>query len=701
MNNYLVIIIYMESFLIPILLLLGGILVGVIIKSFSKYLFLPYTVTLFIVGVIVGLLYRFGAFDGLPALTFGVERVANMDPNLVLYIFLPILIFDAAYGMNLHVFKKTLFNATILAGPGLVVSMLLVACFIMALTLLFTNGESAWTWSFALMFGGMISATDPVAVVALLHELKTSRQFTTLVDGESLLNDGTGIVCFMLFYGIYAGNPTEMNPITYFTWVCIGSCIIGYLIAKITLWFITKVNTDEMIQNCAMIIAAYVTFIIAQFTFDISGVIALVVYGHIVAQQGKPLFSTSSNQFIGKFWGLLAHISNTLIFIIVGIIIVTKVDVTWMKILQLILLYIALNLIRYAMIFLFKPVVQRNGYGLSTKEALILGWSGLRGALGMTLALMVAYTESIPEEVRDSILFFTAGIVTLTLCINGTTAKGLLRRLNLIKGDSVARNKREYEIKEGLRNNCIKFIDDMKNKQELADTNWDIVEKFIPEKTLVPEKSLDKKDYKTELRLMILSKERDIVNNMYERGAITKYSYLKLLDSVDGLYDYEGTMPLSNRDSVISISSSYLLQAMFSLMKAVRINIFQKLLRSMMQSSISKQYDLCSGFIYSQNKSKSLINHVDNLDIIEQDIESEVLNSIRAEIDMNIKRTMDVFEEIKKYFPDIYSLAVTDRAVRLLLSHERMKLSEWQYNGMLTEEENGVLLAEINRKLEK
>jgi NhaP-type Na+/H+ or K+/H+ antiporter len=133
-----------------------------------------------------------------------------------------------------------------------------------------------------------------------------------------------------------------------------------------------------------------------------------------------------------RFWELMTYMANTLIFLIVGVVIAGKVDFTWQQLGILILIYIALNLFRLLMIMVLYPLMKRMGYGLSRRESVILTWGGLRGALGMTLALMVSYTPGIPEEIRSQILFFTAGIVTLTLSINATTMRWLLNRLGLI-----------------------------------------------------------------------------------------------------------------------------------------------------------------------------------------------------------------------------------------------------------------------------
>ena len=112
------------TFLAPLLLTIGGLIIGAILKSLLKHSRLPYTVGLFAIGIILGVMNRTGVFQSLPELHDAVSSVANINPDLILYLFLPILIFDAAYELNLHIFKKTLANATLLAVPGLIICML-------------------------------------------------------------------------------------------------------------------------------------------------------------------------------------------------------------------------------------------------------------------------------------------------------------------------------------------------------------------------------------------------------------------------------------------------------------------------------------------------------------------------------------------------------------------------------------------------
>lgn len=264
---------------------------------------------------------------------------------------------------------------------------------------------------------------------------------------------------FHAVFGAYTlSGASTASPVVQFLEVVIGGILLGFCLARLTIWFITRINSEEMIQNSVIILSAYVTFILSQYYMGISGVIALVAFGLTISYTGRPRLKPQVNVFMEKFWGLLTHIANTLVFIMVGVVIAEKVDLNWSDLIILLLVYVGLNLIRFAMIMLFYPVMKRLGYGLSKRESVILTWGGLRGALGMTLALMVSYTPGIPEDIRRQVLFLTAGIVTLTLSINATTMRWLLRRLGLIQVSS-ARVLIDSKIQGYLHDSAEKYME--------------------------------------------------------------------------------------------------------------------------------------------------------------------------------------------------------------------------------------------------
>lgn len=682
------------TFLAPLLLTIGGLIIGAILKSLLKHSRLPYTVGLFAIGIILGVMNRTGVFQSLPELHDAVSSVANINPDLILYLFLPILIFDAAYELNLHIFKKTLANATLLSAPGLIICMLLTGALMMGVAT-FIPGFESWTWAFALMFGALICATDPVAVVALLHELKTSKRFSTLVDAESLLNDGTGIVCFMLFFGAYAAEEaTHASPVITFIREVGLSTLLGFLLARIVIWFITRINSEEMVQNSVIILAAYLTFILSQYYLGVSGVIALVAFGLTVTYVGKPRLKPQVNTFMEHFWELLTYIANTLIFILVGVVIAEKVDFSWGALGVLILIYIALNLIRFAMIMLLYPVMKRLGYGLTRRESVILTWGGLRGALAMILALMVSYTPAIPEDIRSQVLFFTAGIVTLTLCINATTMRALLNRLGLTHVPS-ARTMLAYRIEKSIRENSEKYLEGLKKRDALEGANWHKVESYMTAQPQEPAKNPQNKAMLPEIRLRVLDKEKAICREIYEEGVISKPVFLRLMNSLDELYDHDGNYPLNVRTSIFKFCQRT------DLLNTLRnIPYLQNWMTFYFRERITVVYDLGRGFIILQKGSLKLLEDLRASEWVTGE-QNSVLDTLREEINDNINRMSAFINNLADNFPKAYGHALTIKSIRMLLSNERHTVKQLISNGMLSEKDAERILDDIDERTDE
>lgn len=682
------------ALLAPLLLTIAGLTVGAIFKSLFQRTRIPYTVGLFAIGLAAGIMNRMGVFHGMPQFSAALDSVANINPDLILYIFLPILIFDAAYELNLHIFKKTLTNATLLAAPGLIICMILTAGVLMAISF-FVPGYEKWTWASALMFGALISATDPVAVVALLHELKTSKRFSTLVDAESLLNDGTGIVCFMLFYGITVwGRNDELTPILEFCQVVAGGAILGFIAARLVIWFITRVNSEEMIQNSVIILSAYLVFILAQLYLGISGVIALVAFGLTIAYVGKPRLKPQVNIFMGSFWELLTYIANTLIFIIVGIVIAEKVDFSWSHCAILLLVYIALNIIRYITIMMLYPIMKRSGYGLNKKESIILTWGGLRGALGMTLALMVSYTPAIPEEIRSQVLFFTAGTVTLTLCINATTMRWLLNKLGLIYIPT-ARTMMENKIQNLLHENSEQYFERLKTREALNGANWEKVSQYVTASPSAQEATPMANDVMNEIRLRVLDKEKMFLHQIYDEGIISKTSFMQLCNSLDELYDHDGSYALDTRTSIFNFCNrTFILDGM------QRIPKIGSWISFYFKERIGVVHDLGRGFIILQKEDLKLLDDLEGSNMLSGE-QKVVLKTLRAEIQHNLDTMNGILNKLANDFPKAYKHALTQKATRMLLCNERRNIRQLQTDGMLSDKDAEQLYERVDERSEK
>ncbi|MBT7996852.1 MAG: sodium:proton antiporter, partial [Bacteroidetes bacterium] len=553
----------------PLFFIIIALVIGTATRHFLKKTPLPYTVLLMIFGIGLGLLVRFDVFENLHGhfwhtLNNALHWAGTIDPHVILFIFLPILIFEAAFAMDVHTFKKTVGNAAILAIPGILLALFLTGGMVKGLSAI-DIGFKDWGWKLAFLFGVVVSATDPVAVVALLKELGASKKLGTLIEGESLLNDGTAIVLFFVFMAIL---PFELhvhgggNSVLYeFFRVALGGIIMGLLIGGITLIWVRRVFNDAMIEITLIVVAAYLTFYVAEHFFHVSGVLGLVALGLAMASAGRTRISAEVQHFLHEFWELAAFIANTLIFVIVGVVIAERTRFSFNDFLALIILYVGIHIIRAIVIAVFYPLMQKVGYGLPKKDAIVAWYGGLRGAVGLALALIfvgeIAKVENLSPElqlVADQFLFYLAGIVALTLLINATTIKFVVRALGLTDIPPV---------KVMMFSNVFRSVDkSLDNEIELLrkdrfmnGADWNQVREYLP-KHNIPTLSADdiaKMDPFSEARRRILEKEKSSYWNQFKEGLLAPLAYTKLTDNIKEVIDKEGTIPLNERDYLANL----------------------------------------------------------------------------------------------------------------------------------------------------
>lgn len=687
----------MEDFnlLAPLLLAIVGLLAGAILKSILKRTGFPYTVGLFVFGLLIGLLNRFHYFDFMPRVENAVATVADTNPDFILYVFLPILIFDAAYEMNMHIFKKTLANSTLLAVPGLVVCMLLTAALMIGISL-FAPEYTSWTWPLALMFGALISATDPVAVVALLHELGTSKRFSTLVDGESLLNDGTGIVCFMLFFGAYTlSGASTASPVVQFLEVVIGGILLGFCLARLTIWFITRINSEEMIPKQR------------HHPFCLRHVYPVpILYGHIRCHRFSgfrtdyllyrpPQTETASQRIHGKVLGT-SYPYSQYISLYHG-----RCGHRSEGRPELVRPHHFAACLRRAEPH---PVCHDHAFlpryekiGIRTFQTRVrhsdMGWPAR--SIGMTLALMVSYTPGIPEDIRRQVLFLTAGIVTLTLSINATTMRWLLRRLGLIQVSS-ARVLIDSKIQGYLHDSAEKYMEKLSAKAALHDANWNKVKKYLPPSlSLSPSGSLPTMEFLSEIRLRILDREKAVCHQLYDEGVVSKTTFLHLMNSLDEMYDHDGQYALDYRPSIFNYCNrtSVLPRIQKKLHLGDSISFY-------FRERIVNAYDLARGFIILQNEDLNLLNELNASELLTPD-QKKRLDILRTEINHNIDRMNHVTLQLEQNYPKAYRHALTVKSIRMMLTYERRTIRKLQDDGVISEKDAERFIEKVDERTDQ
>jgi len=678
----------------PLLFIIIALILGTITRHILKKMPVPYTVLLVVIGVILGVISRFHVTSKseFSVVFNSISWAGSINPHVIFFIFLPTLIFEAAFGMDWHTFRKTSVNAALLAGPGIIISLGITAVLLMGIKGL-NIGLINWTWPIAFMFGALISASDPVAVVAILKEMGASKKLSTLIDGEAILNDGTAIVLFMVFYLPLSGQNAEMNPFLDFLKVAIGGTLLGLIMARLVMFWLKKIFNDAMVEIVVLLASAYLTFFIAEDFLHVSGVLAIFGLGITMASVGKTRISPEVVKFLHEFWELAVYLANTLIFIIVGVVIASRINFDASDFVVLLILYIGIHIARAAMLAMLYPFMKRSGYGLNFKDLIVTWYGSLRGAVGLALALIVAGTELLPVEIRDQFLFLTAGIVMLTLLINATTIKFIVNKLGLTKmaaSKAIILNQTFKTVTEEMKADAIKISSERYYKN--ADT--ETIKNYLPGfKSIKVESTLDTNEL-AELRRRVLEKEKATYWEQFNKGIISSETVIKLSESISEMLDSNGNMPLDERSDLEDmLRNSKLLN------RLQRVKWLFYIYRQLYYNKLVLSYDFGMGFAEAQNENLKLIDGFKELELTPED---EVnIEHLHDEISQNIIHGQTFLRNFKRFYPDIYVEVATKKAVQTLLNDEKTKVEELLKTGRIEIDEAEKLFIGIDERMKK
>eukprot|EP01034_Spumella_vulgaris_P022553 gene22554-28687_t len=332
-----------------------------------------------------------------------------------------------------------------------------------------------WTWNMVMVFGSILAATDTVAVLSLLKSANASPKLTILIVGESLLNDGTAIVLFTIFFNALNGQVYTTSSIVSFGFSAVfGSLLVGLLFGFAAVRWLRSAHRplkeiDITIQIAITVCTAYLSFFAAQYTEIMSGPLATCFAGLILSWLAPPIIL--SHETMHNVWGMMEWFLNTLIFLLAGLITGHRVlektrPMDWF---YLFVLYALLMGVRAVTLFILFPVLSRIGHKCTVQEAVFMSWGGLRGAVGMMLGLIVEKGGPNDFSHESSILFFyVGGIVALTFFINATTAKALLSYLGLMGSESPEKQLVMTQIKKKLGRKIGKLIEKMAIELDLS-----------------------------------------------------------------------------------------------------------------------------------------------------------------------------------------------------------------------------------------
>jgi monovalent cation:H+ antiporter, CPA1 family len=395
---------------------------------------LPYTLALVAFGIAAGAIFT--------------PLQVQITPELVLVVLLPGLIFEASYQIDFEKLRPSLLGVSLLAGPGVLVSAGLVA--------LFLNVGAGLAPTEAFIVGAMLAATDPAAVIATFKRLASPRRLATLIESESLFNDGTGIVAFTLAVGLVTTSTAPLGIGMSFVSVVAVSAVIGASAG----WVISRILPnvgDHLIEICLSVVLAYGTYLAADALHQ-SGVIATAVAGIVLGNYGRRLgLSARTEEALDVVWEFVAFLATAFVFLVVGFAIPLRsladavVPIAW----AVAAVFAGRAIIVYGFLGGLRLWRRRRGRerrrspaaatGAATPAPVVVErrkrdrqdegdmpagwlhviyWSGLRGAVSTALAL------SLPADMPNRALLqeITFGVVLFTLVVQATTAELVVAR---------------------------------------------------------------------------------------------------------------------------------------------------------------------------------------------------------------------------------------------------------------------------------
>jgi NhaP-type Na+/H+ or K+/H+ antiporter len=478
---------------------------------------IPYAAVMFIWGAIMGfiIVHQEDPMNNRNMLFDSITMYINIDSSVLLLIFLPALLFKDAVEIHMNLFLVGFWQIFIMAVP-----MVFVGTAVMAVACKYCLGYDSWAfgWLGWITLGALLAATDPIAVSSVLSTAGAAPRLVTHIAGESLLNDGSSYVLFVLsseLWYSYVGLPlthpaySMVGTLLFFLQMSVGGAVVGAgfgFVLVACLWELDRrlERSFDVVQVVFGLGTAYVCYFFSDEFFKVSGVIASCVCGFVVNQYGRGLIN--DEELMASYFKLADYLLNTLLFTLGGVIWgalsfgnVSSPAVGMSDWGALFMFYAFIVIIRFGQVGAFYPIISRLGLGTSVKESIFMAWAGLHGSVGVALGLaMVRYVfqnteltsdpDSKDFQIRQAatiIQFLGGGATLLTLSINGTTCGWALKKLGLSKPAVPLEHVKQ--VFEGVSKDFVyKQIEQLFEEPRFQKISFDTLEEFVPFVTKEP-----------------------------------------------------------------------------------------------------------------------------------------------------------------------------------------------------------------------
>lgn len=508
--------------------LLALFIIIILVGIAARYFRLPYTTILVIAGL------------GLEAL--GVLPTIELTPELVLLLFLPPLAFEAAFHLDFERLRQDLTPIAVLSLLGVIVSMAVAGA-----VLVFALGLS---WQIALLFGTLIAATDPVSVVAVFRELGVAKRLSTLMESESLFNDGTSIVLFRLALAVVlTGAFHPVDGLIEFLRLVVGGIALGFGLGYLVSRFLSRID-DYLIEISLTVVLAWGSYLLGE-SLQVSGVITTVVAGLVLGNLGGRIaFSPTTKIVLEHVLEFLSFVANSFIFLLIGL----QINFIDLRSNGAVIFWaiVAALLARAVAVYLLALPLSRFSNPIPLKWQHLLFWGGLRG--GVTLALALSLPNTIPE--RETLIVAAFSVVLFTLVVEGLTIKPLVQFLKLIPTHPSRQNYETTRARLLAVHAAIQRLIALRAEGELGESSYNTLREELDaaaqdfsrelDDLYTIEPGLHAEELRTG-RLESLRTQRSELFELNRRGVISDETYRALTVELDKQLEELNTNPAEHR----------------------------------------------------------------------------------------------------------------------------------------------------------
>ena len=426
-----------------------------IIKFIWNKEIIPHTILYLLYGLLIGFISLL--FDN-NTITNDINIWSNLDQHMIMLYFIPPLLFQSSSRINYHIFNKLIYNILTITIFGVLINTYGIA-------LLCYNINIDWNTS--VIIGCILSATDPITIITIMDTLNISEFIHVILEGESLLNDGLSIFIF----NIYLNNQiNHISSKSIFIWMFFGSFIVGQISYYSLSFILKKIQQDKLLETTITIIFPFLTFYIAEKSY-VSGVLSIVILGINMSRYGNVNISTVSEFTYNHFWEISKYILNTLLFVLMGLIMITNINldnITNTDYGISVGIYILSNILRLFTGLICYPIYKKLNDNVSIKDIIILSLSGLKGEISVVLTLTL---NDIIKN--DKIMLYLFSNILLSIILNSIIIELLLKfTYNKIKKIKLQKQQMEFIKKKILDKSKYNYTSII-NEGYFINTNWE------------------------------------------------------------------------------------------------------------------------------------------------------------------------------------------------------------------------------------